>query len=125
METSIMNICSKFGYNKVVLHTKRLLLHICEIFMRRQWELLCICWSRSENQVVWFLLLNYQMHPIRLCIQRWTIWYVTHFGPVLHWKRYEFATNDKNDRLHIGLLPIRNKSSLGGWGILYNKLAHF
>jgi len=40
-------------------------------------------------------------------------------------KIWKFATNDKNDKLHIGLLPIRNKNSLGGWGILCNKLAYF
>jgi hypothetical protein len=40
-------------------------------------------------------------------------------------KIWKFATDDKNDKLHTGLLPIRNKSSLGGWGILCNKLAYF
>ncbi len=40
-------------------------------------------------------------------------------------KIWKFATNDKNDKLHTSLLPIRNKSSLGGWGILCNKLASF
>jgi hypothetical protein len=89
METFIMNICSKFGYNKVVLHTMKIILPICEICMRRQWVVLCICWSISENQVAWFLLVNYQMDPMGLCIQRWTICYFTHFGLVLHWNRYE------------------------------------
>jgi len=89
METFIMDIYSKFGYNKVVLHTMKVMSDICEIYMKRQWEVLCICWSISENQVAWFLLVTYQMDPMELCIQRWTIWYVTHFGPLLHWKRYE------------------------------------
>ncbi len=29
-------------------------------------------------------------------------------------KKWKFAIDDKNDKLHIGLLPITNKSSLGG-----------
>jgi hypothetical protein len=84
-----MNICSKFGYNKVVLHTMKIMSHICEICMWRQWEVLCICWSKGQNQIAWFLLVNCQMDPMGLCIQRLTIWYVTHFGLVLHWRRNE------------------------------------
>jgi hypothetical protein len=40
-------------------------------------------------------------------------------------KIWKFANDGKNDKLHTSLLPIKNKTSLWGQGILCNKLAYF
>jgi len=60
------------------------------------------------------------VHPKMDHLVCWTFW----SSPTLE-KIWKFAIDDKNDKLHTSLLPIRNKSSLGGWGILCNKLAYF
>jgi hypothetical protein len=91
-----MNMCSKFGYNKVVLHTMKTMLHICEICTRRQWEALRICWSRSQNQVAWFLLVNYQMDPNGVVDPKMDhlVCYAFWSNPTLE-KIREFAINGK------------------------------
>jgi hypothetical protein len=63
---------------------------------------------------------NGVVHPKMDHLVCYTFW----SSPTLE-KIWKFATDDKNDRLHIGLLPIRNKSSLGGWGIFSTSWHNF
>jgi len=83
METSIMNTYSKFGYNKVVLHTMRILLHICEICRKKQWEVLCICQKSKPSCLVFVGELpngpNGVVHPKMNHLVCYT-----HFGPILN-----------------------------------------
>jgi hypothetical protein len=49
-----MNICSHFGYNKMVLHTMRAMLHICEICMRKTIGGIMHLLVKKSNQIAWF-----------------------------------------------------------------------